>query len=165
MKRWLAVPLFLIFIFADQVTKYLAQQYLKGKEAFPLIKGVFELHYLENRGAAFGILQNKGILFIIISLVFLAIISVFYVRLPKEKKFDSMRLLMLLIAAGAAGNMIDRIFRGYVVDFLYFSLINFPIFNIADCYVTVSVFVFVLLILFGFREEELEGLSLWKKEP
>jgi signal peptidase II len=164
MKRWLSLTCFFVLIFFDQITKYLAQIYLKDKEAFSLIDGVFELHYLENKGAAFGILQNKGIVFIIITVVFLILAALFYVKLPEEKKFNSMRWLILLITAGAAGNMIDRIFRGYVIDFFYFSLINFPVFNVADCYVTVAVVFFVLLIFFGFTEEELEEMSLWKRQ-
>jgi signal peptidase II len=164
MKRWLALPCFFVLIFFDQMTKYLAQIYLKDKESISLIDGVFELHYLENKGAAFGILQNRGMVFIMLTAVFLILAVLFYGKLPTQKKFDSMRWLILLITAGAAGNMIDRILRGYVIDFFYFSLINFPVFNIADCYVTLSVFCFVLLIFFGFTEEELEEMSLWKRQ-
>lgn len=164
MKKWLALPVVLIFIFIDQITKYFAQIYLRGKSSFVLIPGVFELRYLENRGAAFGILQNKGVFFIVITIIFMILAVLFYIKLPQRKKFRYLRWLTLLIAAGAAGNMIDRIFRGYVIDFFYFSLIDFPVFNVADCYVTVSVFISILLIFFYFTEEDLEELPLWKKQ-
>lgn len=163
MKKWLALPVFFILIFFDQVTKYLAQIYLKEQENLVLIDGVFELCYLENRGAAFGIMQNRGIFFIAVTILFMFFSVWFYVRLLKNKKFRCLRYLILLIAAGAAGNMIDRMFRGYVVDFFYFSLINFPIFNVADCYVTLAVACLIVLIFFCFSEEDLEELALWKK--
>lgn len=160
MKKWLALPVFLIIVFLDQMMKYFALQYLRGQDSFVLIPGVFELCYLENRGAAFGILQNKGIFFIIVTFIFMLISIVFYLRIPERKKFYVLRWLTILVAAGAAGNMIDRIYRGYVVDFFYFSLIDFPVFNVADCYVTLAVFAFILLIFFYFNEEDLE--EIWR---
>ena len=163
MKKWMGLPVFLFLIFFDQITKYFAYMYLRLQDSFVLIDGVFELRYLENRGAAFGILQNKVIFLVVITLLFMFFAVIFYKKIPEEKKFRYLRWLILLITAGAAGNMLDRIFRGYVVDFFYFSLINFPIFNIADCYVTVAVAVFILLILFYYDEQDLEELSLWKK--
>lgn len=160
MKKWLALPIFLMIVFLDQITKYLAFLYLRGKEAFVLIPGVFELYYLENRGAAFGILQNKGLFFVIVTMIFMVIIVLFYIRIPDNKKFYVLRWLTVLVAAGATGNMIDRLFRGYVVDFFYFSLIDFPVFNVADCYVTLAVFILVLLIFFYFSEDDLE--EIWR---
>lgn len=163
MKKWLALPVVLILVLFDQITKYFAYRCLRGKTPFVLLDGVFELQYLENRGAAFGILQNRGILFVVITLLFLLAAAVFYRKIPEKKKFICLRVVLLLLVAGAAGNMIDRIFRGYVVDFFYFSLINFPIFNVADCYVTIAVASFVLLLFFYFSEEDLEELTVWKK--
>lgn len=160
MKKWLALPVFLAAVFLDQITKYFALQGLRGKDSFVLIQGVFELCYLENRGAAFGILQNKGVFFIIVTFIFMIIAILFYLRIPNKKKFYVLQWLTVLVAAGAAGNMIDRIVRGYVVDFFYFSLIDFPVFNVADCYVTLAVFILVFLIFFYFKEEDLE--EIWR---
>ena len=160
MKKWLALPIFLVIVFLDQITKYFALLYLRGKESFVLIPGVFELCYLENRGAAFGILQNKGFFFVIVTILFMLIAAVFYIRIPNSRKFYSLQWLVVFVVAGAAGNMIDRVFRGYVVDFFYFSLIDFPVFNVADCYVTISVFISVLLIFFYFSEDDLE--EVWR---
>ena len=71
-----------------------------------------------------------------------------------------MRLVAVFLAAGAVGNLIDRMRYSYVVDFLYFKLIDFPVFNVADCYVTVGAVLLAVLILFVYKEEELGFLSL-----
>ena len=70
-----------------------------------------------------------------------------------------------MIASGAAGNMIDRVSHDYVVDFIYFVLINFPIFNVADIYVTVSTFLFVILFLFYYKENDFNFLSFRQQKP
>ncbi|MCD7884952.1 MAG: signal peptidase II, partial [Lachnospiraceae bacterium] len=137
----------LLLLAADQITKYFAHTYLAGTYGFSLIQGIFELYYLENRGAAFGILNDCQFFFIIIALIIAALAIYVYVRLPLDRVFYPLRFVCILITAGAAGNMIDRIVRGYVVDFLYFSLIDFPIFNIADCYVCIGA-VLAVVVLF-----------------
>ena len=144
-----------IGIILDQYTKFLAVTHLK-EAPFSIIGGVFELHYLENRGAAFGVLQNQQWFFLIIGTVLSILIAGLYVRLPQEKRLLPLRICMVLITAGAIGNMIDRVRLNYVIDFLYFKLIDFPIFNVADIYVTVATFAIVLLILFYYKEEELD---------
>ena len=147
----------------DQWTKSLAVAGLKGKEPFVIWKGVFELLYSENRGAAFGVLQGKhGFFFLVAACVFVAALYVIW-KLPDEKKFVPLRICITLITAGAAGNLIDRVVQGYVVDFLYFILIDFPIFNVADCYVTVSVVLLIILILFVYKEDDFGFLKLSKK--
>ena len=72
-------------------------------------------------------------------------------------------MLCVTYTAGALGNLIDRIFRGYVVDMIYFVPINFPVFNVADCYVTVSVVLLIILILFVYKEDDFGFLKLSKK--
>lgn len=148
----------------DQWTKRLAVLHLKGQEPFVLWKGVFELNYLENRGAAFGIFQGQKAAFLVCTVLILGLVAFYYSRLPKERRFDPIRLVGILLAAGAVGNMIDRVVNSYVVDFLYFKLIDFPVFNVADCYVTVGAALLALLILFYYKEEELEFFSIRKKE-
>lgn len=156
--------LFIILAVAfDQLCKYLAVVHLKGKESLQLIPDVFELQYLENRGAAFGIMQNRQLFFIIITCIVMAAILYFYGRIPHEKKYVLMRTCMILLCAGAIGNLIDRAMNNYVVDFLYFSLIDFPIFNVADCYVVIACFLFAFLILFYYKEEDLKCFSLKKQ--
>lgn len=154
---------FLAAIGLDQWTKLLAVEKLSGKPAFVIWKGVFELLYSENRGAAFGMLQGKQGFFLIIAIVVLAAAVYAISRMPATGKYIPLHLIAMFLSAGAVGNMIDRFTRGYVVDFLYFSLIDFPIFNVADCYVTVSMFFFILLFLFVYKEEDLSCLSFKQK--
>lgn len=148
-----------VLVWLDHLTKNMAVEKLKNQRAFILIENVFELNYLENRGAAFGVFQNQKTMFLITGTIMLAIVIYVLLRLPKGKKYTFLEMAMILIAAGAIGNMIDRISQGYVVDFFYFVLINFPIFNVADVYVTVSCILLALLILFVFKDEELSFLD------
>lgn len=143
----------------DQWTKSLAVRYLAGQEDIILIPGVFQLEYLENRGAAFGLLQNQIWLFVILTAVFLAAAVWIYIRLPKIKKYLPLHIIAVVLVSGALGNLIDRIRLGYVVDFFYFSLIDFPIFNMADIYVVISFIALMICILFVYREEDFSSLG------
>lgn len=143
-----------LLVLLDQATKLAAVSALKDGGPYVLIPGVFQLQYLENRGAAFGLLQNARIFFLAVTLIALAAVIYVLVRLPLKRKYIVLRFLMVLIAAGAVGNMIDRVFLGYVRDFLYFSLIDFPIFNVADIYVTCATILLILLLLFYYKEED-----------
>lgn len=148
----------------DQYTKYLAASLLKAKEPLVLINGVFELEYLENHGAAFGVLQGRKEFIVLAGIIILIVIGYCYYRLPRTKKYDPLRILAAVLAAGAVGNMIDRVWHGYVIDFFYFSLIDFPIFNVADIYVVVSMILLVLLVFFGYKDEDFSFLSLKAKK-
>ena len=152
-NRIMSVILFAAAILLDQITKYLAAVYLKPVRTFPLIGGVLELQYLENRGAAFGMLENRQWVFILFAVIIMAGCLFYSMRLPQEKKYLPLKLCLLFLSSGALGNMLDRIVRGYVIDFIYFRIINFPIFNVADIYVTLSVTVMVILVLFFYKEE------------
>lgn len=152
-----------ILVLLDQYTKYLAVIHLKDKPAYIIINGVLELNYLENRGAAFGMLQNQKAFFIFVAVVILSVIGYVLFKTPDNKKYRMLHLLLSLIAAGAIGNMIDRIRFDYVVDFIYFVLINFPIFNVADIYVTVSTVALVILLLFVYKENDLNFISFKQK--
>lgn len=152
----------IVLIFLDRVTKSLAVTHLKGQEDLVLIKDVFVLHYLENQGAAFGIMQEKQILFYIATIVILAVIVYFYWKLPMEKRFFPLHIIAVLVISGAIGNFIDRVTNQYVVDFFYFKLINFPIFNVADIYVTGGAIAFVVLLLFYYKETDFN--RIWNKK-
>lgn len=151
-----------LLIALDQYTKYLAVIGLKGKAPLVIWEGIFELRYLENRGAAFGMLQNQKGFFICVAFIILLAICFSLFKIPGEKRYLWLRSLLVMIAAGAVGNMIDRIYMGYVVDFFYFILIDFPIFNVADIYVSVSCVVLAILLMFYYQEEELQFFQ--KKE-
>ena len=157
------VMMFLILLAADQITKYLAAACLSGGRGISLIPGVFELFYLENRGAAFGVLKDQQWFFIGVAVIMLLMAWLVYCRLPGDSHFNLLRVVCVLIASGAAGNMLDRLFRHYVVDFLYFSLINFPVFNVADCYVTVGAVLMAFLFLFYYKDEESAFLNVRKE--
>lgn len=151
--------LILIFILLDQFTKYLAVQHLMNKDDIILIPGVLQLHYLENTGAAFSLLEGKQLLFAIITPILLIIMAYILIRLPQNKKYTLLNYIIVFVIAGAIGNYIDRVTNNYVVDFIYFSLINFPVFNIADIYVTCSVIALFLVILFYYKDEDLEEIK------
>lgn len=144
---------FLLLTLLDQLTKYLAIHFLKGQESVVLIPGALELSYLENRGMAFGMLQGRLLFLIGICLIFFA--GVLYVlwRMPKEPDYLPLAGVLLVLVSGAAGNFIDRVFRGYVVDFIYFSLIHFPTFNLADIYVVCGGIFLVLLVCFKYKDD------------
>ena len=147
----------------DQITKLWAVNALKGQEAISLIPGVFEFSYLENKGAAFGIFQDKQWLFLGAGIIIMVVLVIFFTRVPKKRENLPLLITMVVVASGAVGNMIDRTCYGYVIDFLYFSLIDFPAFNVADIYVSVGTAVLAVLILFYYKDEDLERM-LPKKE-
>ena len=159
-----AILSFIILIVFDQWTKYLAVEHLMNKEPFIIIDGVFQLRYLENRGAAFGMMQGQQTFFLITGIIAVIVLAYVYFKMPWEKRFLPLRAVAMFIAGGAVGNMIDRVALGYVVDFFYFELKDFPIFNVADIYVTCATIVLALLILFYYKEEELDCLFPKKKE-
>lgn len=154
-----AAVLFCILVAADLFTKALAVQALQDGRHVELIHGVLEFYYIQNRGAAFGIFQNGTVILSFISLIALIALIVLYVRMPSSRKYLPLRIVLICIAAGAAGNLIDRVLLHYVRDFIYFSLIDFPVFNVADIYVTCSVFILAYLILFHYKEEDLDFLG------
>lgn len=139
----------------DQFTKYLAITHIKDNP-ITIIEGVFQLRYLENHGAAFGMLQNQQWFFLVITVITLCIVTFIYLKLPKEKHFMPLRVCLIVLVTGAIGNMIDRIRFQYVVDFFYFELIDFPIFNVADIFATVSTIVLIILFLFYYSEEDFD---------
>lgn len=151
-------------ILLDQYTKNMAVLRLKDKPAFNIINGVFELHYLENTGAAFGMLQNQRFFFIFVEVIVLTVIAYILYKTPNRKKYILMHILLSLIAAGAIGNMIDRVKLNYVVDFIYIVLINFPIFNLADIYVTVATAILILALLFYYKENDLNFIGFNQKK-
>lgn len=157
--------LFLAMLIAiDQYTKYIAVQKLKNQPAFSIINGVLEFNYLENRGAAFGMLQNQKVFFVFVAIIFLCVIAYVLVKIPQEKKYNRVHILLVLIAGGAIGNLTDRLRLNYVVDFIYIVLINFPIFNVADMCVTISTALLIIQVLFVYKEDDFNFLSFKQKK-
>ncbi|CDF07606.1 lipoprotein signal peptidase [Firmicutes bacterium CAG:95] len=156
--------LFVILVIADQLTKHLAVVRLKNQAAYNLINGILEFNYLENRGAAFGVLQNQKYFFVFVALIFIGVIVFVLIKVPTQKKYYSLNILLVMIAAGAVGNMIDRVRYDYVVDFIYLVCIQFPIFNMADIYVTTATVILVFQILFVYKTNDFNFLSFNPKK-
>ena len=163
-RAFTALFSFILLILLDQWTKSLAVEHLMNQNPFVIIPKVFQLRYLENRGAAFGMMQGQQTFFMISAAIAILFICYAYFKLPWNKRFHPLRVIGLLIGAGAVGNLIDRVCLGYVVDFFYFELIDFPIFNVADIYVSCATAVLAILILFVYKEDELDCLFPSKKE-
>lgn len=159
MRKIIAALSVILLAAFDQFTKSLAVANLKGQAPAVIIPGVLELQYLENTGMAFSLLQNAQVFFYIVTGVLIILIAWVYLKIPAgEKRYAPLRVIMVFLEAGAAGNLIDRVALHYVRDFIYISLINFPVFNVADMYVTVSVFFLVLLLLFKYRDEDYDRI-------
>lgn len=152
--RFLAAIAILLLVGVDQLTKYWAEIYLQGQADIRLWADVFHLSYVENRGAAFGMMQGRQTLFVIITLAVLIGIVWYWRQLPHNKVGKWMKVALTLIISGAIGNLIDRVALNYVRDMFYFTLIDFPVFNVADICVVVGVILLFPLLLFGDIEEE-----------
>lgn len=143
-----------ILVMIDQITKKLATKFLCNKEPIVLIDKILELTYTENRGAAFGILQNKHMLFYILTIFVLVLLIYMLQKLSLTKENFVFFVIIVLIFSGAVGNFIDRIKNKYVVDYIYFKLINFPVFNFADICITCGC-ILMILLLFTSKQEQL----------
>lgn len=141
----MAVIVILIIILLDQLTKYWAANYLKPKGTITIIKDFFSFTYVENRGAAFGILQNQRWLFITLTVIIC--IGMFYYLYTNNNINSVLRTSLYMILGGAIGNLIDRIKNGYVIDMFHFTFIDFPVFNVADCFVVVGTIVLAYYLL------------------
>lgn len=148
-----------LLTFLDQWTKSLAKASLRGTEGISLIPSVLELSYLENRGMAFGLFQGKRLLFIVLCILFFAVLVYCYVRIPKNRYYFPLLAAGTILGAGALGNFIDRIVLGYVVDFIYISLIDFPVFNVADIFVVGGGIFLILLAGFYYKDEDFHFIS------
>ncbi len=153
-----AIISIIILVITDQLSKYFIVNKLELDEAIPVIDGVFEIRYIRNAGAAWGVFQNKQIIFYIITVIALSVCIYSYIKCLKADKYRDIKVLIIMIMAGAIGNFIDRVRLKYVIDFLYFKLINFPIFNVADCYITIGVFVLLFLLIFKYKEEDFNAI-------
>ena len=135
----------------DQITKWIVVKKMTIGQSIPLIEGVFHLTSHRNRGAAFGILQDQRWFFIIITL--LVVIGIIYYLQKVGRNQPMVAYALALILGGAVGNFMDRLFQGEVVDFLDFTLINYPIFNIADSAIVIGVGLMILDTLLEMKKE------------
>lgn len=166
-----------ILIFLDYISKNYATSNLKDAASdIVVIPNVLNLSYLQggNEGAAWGIFSGKITLLLLITVAISVFVLLLYIHIAKliytkdllaktRIKFMILQFIFAMLLSGAIGNMIDRIFQGYVVDFLKFTFINFPIFNVADIYVVVSVVVMLIFLLFVFDEKEFDMIFKFGK--
>jgi signal peptidase II len=153
---WLSIVA--VSIFLDQITKYLTIFYLKPLDTYPLWQDVLHLTYVENTGAAFGMMKDARWIFMITSTVAIIGILVYLFWKRPESKLECLSLAF--IVGGGIGNMIDRTVLGYVVDMIDFRLINFAVFNVADSFVCVGAGLMILhLILEMIREARANELD------
>ena len=146
---WIAIAV--ISVVLDQITKWLAVVNLKGNESVSIIGEVLHFTYVENRGAAFGMMKDARWIFMIISTVAIAAL-VFYLVKYKPKSYLAVSAIGMIVGGGI-GNMIDRVWLGYVVDFIYIKIIDFAVFNVADSFVCVGTALLVIYILFFYKEK------------
>lgn len=151
--------IFATSIILDQATKLWAIDVLKEGGSIKIIGDFLRFTYAENRGAAFSILQNQMIFFIIVTTIMLAVMAYIYFKTKNITKLSKLSIGM--IAGGAIGNFVDRLRLGYVVDFIdvrFGNFYNFPIFNIADSFVVCGTILMVFLILFNkFEKSDING--------
>ena len=147
--------IFILILILDQLTKYFAVKFLMNGESYVIIKGFLQLEYVENFGAAFGILQNRKIFFIIITLAVI-IAVIFYLKRNYYYINRHMKVALTMLLAGAVGNFIDRVRLGYVIDFIHVNFgkfYDFPVFNIADSFIVISTILIVYMVLFNKYEK------------
>ena len=148
MKKWIVIIAFL-GVFIDQISKFLVTYYMGVGDYFVVIRDFFLLRYIRNTGAAWGFFSNGTMFLIIISLIFLYFLIKY---VTEERHFTKFSVLSYgLVFGGLIGNLIDRLFRGYVVDFFSFNIFgyDFPIFNVADIFIVVGVFLIFVESFFG----------------
>ena len=145
-----------ILILLDQGTKFWALASLKPIHNMTLVEGFMDLTFVENRGVAFGMFSGQRWFILLLTGIIAAGLIWFYKAMPKKKEYFPLRVSLVMVLSGAVGNIIDRLFRGYVVDFFEFTFFEWPVFNVADIYVVVGVTLLALMILFVVKDEDLD---------
>lgn len=149
------IPFFagiLIIGILDQAAKFFAAGLLQSVDTYPLWNEVFHLTYVENKGAGWGMFSDHTWLLTVATIiVIVAAVSYVVVKRPKDQLFLTAFTFMI---GGAVGNLVDRVRQGFVIDFLDFTLIDFPVFNIADCFITIGAAIFVIYVIFFSDKKE-----------
>ncbi len=152
-----------LLIFLDQLLKWLVVSQMKPFDTTALISGVLSITYLQNTGAAFSLFTGNSLVLAVVTFAILAV--VLYIVLAKKTTKTSILVCLSMIMAGGIGNLMDRLFRGFVVDYIDLKIWpfdHFAVFNFADCLVVVGTFALLILILaseFSRSRKEREGQS------
>lgn len=158
MRRYIALLMSAVLVGIDQILKVLAIEYLKPVGSYPIIADIFHLTYVENRGAAFGMMAGQK--WLLVWATALVLLVAIIVVMAGKIKNTTVLFAVATIIGGGVGNLIDRIYRGYVVDYVHLKVINFAVFNFADICVTVGTILLLLSLLFyefGRKKRETAG--------
>ena len=158
MRRYIALLMSAVLVGIDQILKVLAIEYLKPIGSYPIITDIFHLTYVENRGAAFGMMAGQK--WILVWATALVLLVAIIVVMAGKIKNTAVLFSVATIIGGGVGNLIDRIYRGYVVDYIHLKVIDFAVFNFADICVTVGTILLLLYLLFyelGRKKREAAG--------
>ena len=156
MRKVIAFISILILVFSDQVFKLLTVKYLLPIGSFPLLEGIIRLNYIENSGAAFGSFNNSTFVLIIATSIIMLVGLYFIFIKPFDNLFYYVTAVMII--SGGLGNLIDRVFRGYVIDYIEVLFVKFAVFNFADMLVTVGCFLLAFYLVY-------EIVKDFKKKP
>lgn len=149
----------------DQLTKYMITGSFELYDSKNIIPNILSFTYIRNTGVAWGMFKGKRIIFLILTAVTLLFCIYIYSNIHDNKKYRLLRISLIILISGALGNMIDRIKLGYVIDFFDVDFMDFPVFNVADIYVVISMIALFLLLMFKYDNDEFEEiLGLKKKE-
>ena len=159
-QLWMVLCL-LLLIGIDQLIKMVVANSLYD-HPISIINGVLEFRYSENTGAAWSLFSNKTLYLILFTSIVLVILLCVLFSGKIRKKLPVISLL--LIISGGIGNLIDRIFRGYVIDFIYFKIIEYPIFNIADSFVCVGAVLLLIYVIFFYKEPKKKQVEMHGEE-
>lgn len=149
----LYIAAILVMIAVDQAVKHWAFTVLQPQHTIPLIENVFHLTYIENRGAAFSMFAKFDSRWIFVALAAVITLAICYALSKKLMQTALGSWSLVLIAAGAVGNAVDRVARGFVVDMFDFRLIHFPVFNVADIFICVGGVLFVIYFMFQHKDK------------
>ena len=155
--RYIAAFITIIVIaLFDQYTKNLVVEKIPLHKEVSVIGDALDLTQVHNSGAAWSSFSGKIPFLLILTAVLSVILIYVYIKVRDNKRFNLVRVLIVFVIGGAIGNMLDRIRLGYVVDFIYVKLIDFPVFNVADIFVTVSIFILFFLFAFKYDSKDLD---------
>ncbi|MCL2592636.1 MAG: signal peptidase II [Defluviitaleaceae bacterium] len=143
-----------VMVLIDQLSKFLATRYLQPIRSTQIIRNVLDFTYVLNDGMAFGLFRGGRWFFVIVTVAILGAIIFYYRKIPKGKANSWLKFSLMLVMAGAIGNFIDRLRTGYVVDFIHVRFVNFPVFNIADIYVSIGAALMFVLVIFFVKDEK-----------
>lgn len=165
MKKIKYFILLLVLVGLDQITKLWAKSSFMDGDSLTLIPNTLKFVYHENDGAAWGMFSGKTFFLCALTFVMVLFFLYFFFKVPNTKRMLPIKILTVCVMAGAIGNnLIDRIVYGHVIDFIYFELINFPVFNVADMYITVSVAIFFILSIFYYEENDFDFILKHKNK-